>query len=139
MAKKSEEKGKKPLIEYDAKEIEKTVIELANAGQTPSEIGMTLRDQYGVQNAKKLTGMKIEAMLAKHGLRGDMPRDLLNLIRHSVVLQKHMEHNNKDQTARRGYTLAVSKIRRLTSYYQKSGKLDKGWRYTPETAALLVK
>ena len=129
----------KAMIEYDAKEIEKAVIELANSGQTPSEIGMTLRDQYGVPDTKKLTGMKLEGILSKHGLQGDMPRDLLNLIRRSVVLQKHMEQNRKDQTAKRGYTLTVSKIRRLTEYYHGKGRLDKAWRYTPQTAALLVK
>ena len=84
-------------------------------------------------------GKTIEEALAEKGLQSDMPRDLLNLIKRSVVLQKHMETNKKDMTAKRGYMLTVSKIRRLTKYYIRNGKLDKGWRYTPETAALLVK
>ena len=54
-------------------------------------------------------------------------------------VQRHMQTNKKDQTAKRGYTLTVSKIRRLTDYYHRTGKLDKAWRYTAETAALLVK
>lgn len=126
-------------VEYKPKEVEQLIVELANTGITPSEIGMTLRDQYGVPSVKKLTGKNIEEILSDNNLQSDIPRDLLNLIKRSVKLHKHMSGNKKDQTAKRGYTLTVSKIRRLTDYYIRSGKLDRGWRYTPETAALLVK
>ena len=148
MAKSHEEKkhanphtaGKAPdWVEYKAVEIEQVMVDLANAGMTPAEIGMSLRDQYGIPNLKQATGFTVEKVLAKHKLLSDIPRDLLNLIKRSVVLQKHMAANKKDQSAKRGYTITVSKIRRLTDYYQRSGKLDKAWRYTPETAALLVK
>ena|SRR3989344_2253211 len=126
-------------VEYSQPEVEKLIVELANTGLTASQIGMSLRDQHGIPSVKKLTGLTIEKILAKHKLSSDIPRDLLNLISRSVVLQKHLEGNDKDQSARRGYTLTVSKIRRLTDYYIKKGKLARDWRYTPETAALLVK
>lgn len=126
-------------VEYKPEEVEQIIIELTNAGQTPAEIGMTLRDQYGIPSVQKLTGNKIEKILEKHKLSSDMPRDLLNLIKRSVVLAKHIEENKKDETAKRGYILTVSKIRRLTDYYIKKGKIEKSWRYTPEKAALLVK
>jgi len=126
-------------VEYKSEEIEELIIGLANTGLTPSEIGMNLRDQHGVPSVKKLTGLTIEKILAKHNLGSDLPRDLLNLIKNSVALRKHMDSNKKDMTAKRGYQLAVSKIRRLTKYYTKKGKLVKGWKYTPESAALLVK
>jgi len=126
-------------VDYDEKEAEALVVELANSGLTASEIGMTLRDQYGIPSIKNLTGKKIEQILSKHKLLTDIPRDLLNLIKRSVVLQKHIAENNKDQSAKRGYILTVSKIRRLTDYYTRRGKLDKNWRYSEEKAALLVK
>jgi len=126
-------------VEYKPEEIEQIIVELANSGLTASEIGMILRDQYGVPSVKKLSGKKIEEILEKHKLGSDIPRDMLNLIRKSVKLQKHMGKNKKDMTSKRGYQLTVSKIRRLTKYYVKKGKLPKGWRYTPEKAALLVK
>ncbi len=140
----SEEKRKATIkapewSEYNPEEIEQVVVDQANTGMTPAEIGMILRDQFGVPSVKGATGLTIEEVLAKHGLLSDIPRDLLNLIKRSVVLQRHMVANKKDQSAKRGYTLTVSKIRRLTDYYHRTGKLDKGWRYTPETAALLVK
>ncbi|PIN84659.1 MAG: 30S ribosomal protein S15 [Candidatus Diapherotrites archaeon CG11_big_fil_rev_8_21_14_0_20_37_9] len=126
-------------VEYKPDEVEGIIVNLTNAGMTPSEIGLNLRDQHGVPNVKKLTGVTIEKILSKHKLLSDIPRDLLNLISKSVQLQKHMKENKKDMTAKRGYQLTVSKIRRLTKYYIEKGKLEKGWRYTPEKAALLVK
>lgn len=126
-------------VEFGKKDIEEVVVNLANAGHTASEIGMVLRDQYGVPKTKQITGGTIEDILAEHKLLPDVPRDLLNLIKKSVVLQKHMAENHKDYTAKRGYILTVSKIRNLSTYYRTKGKLAKGWRYTPEQAALLVK
>ncbi|MFH1391500.1 MAG: 30S ribosomal protein S15 [Candidatus Diapherotrites archaeon] len=126
-------------VEYKPAEIEQIIIELANTGLTASEIGITLRDQYGIPSVHKLSGKKIEQILEKNKLGSDIPRDMLNLIKKSVKLTKHMEKNKKDMTSKRGYQLTVSKIRRLTKYYVKKGKLAKDWRYTPEKAALLVK
>jgi len=126
-------------VAYKPAEIEKLIVDLANQGMNASEIGMTLRDSHGVPSVKKLTGKRIEAVLGEHKLLADVPRDLLNLIRRSVELQKHLSTNRKDYTAKRGYQLAVSKIQRLVTYYKGAGKLPASWRYTPETAALLVK
>ncbi|MFH1257266.1 MAG: 30S ribosomal protein S15 [Candidatus Diapherotrites archaeon] len=126
-------------VEFKPKEIEELVVNLANQGHNSSEIGMILRDQYGVPNVKDLTGKKIEAILAENNLLADIPRELLNLIRQSVNLWNHLNKNKKDFSAKRGYQLTVSKIRRLAAYYQERGKLDAKWRYTPEQAALMVK
>ncbi len=126
-------------VAYKPAEIEKLIVDLANQGQTSSEIGMTLRDSHGIPSVKKLTGKRIEAILGGHKLLSDIPRDLLNLIRRSVELQKHLGTNRKDYTAKRGYQLTVSKIQRLVSYYKSVGKLPADWRYTAESAALLVK
>lgn len=126
-------------VEYKPAEVIEIIMELANTGLTAAEIGMSLRDQYGIPSVKKLTGKTIEKILTEKGIESDFPRDLLNLISRSVTLQKHIEKNTKDMTAKRGYQLTVSKIRRLTKYYSKKGKIPKGWRYTPEKAALLVK
>jgi len=126
-------------VEYKSKDLEEVIINLANAGSTPSEIGMVLRDQYGIPNIAKVSGEKLEKILEKHKLLGDVPRDLLNLIKKSVQLENHLQKNKKDFTAKRGYLITVSKIRKLVNYYHKSGKLSKDWRYTPERAALLIK
>jgi small subunit ribosomal protein S15 len=126
-------------IDYKPREIEELVVTLFNQGHTQAEIGIILRDQYGIPRVKVVTGKTIEKILTEHKLTSDIPRDLLNLIKRSVSQEKHMKENKKDYTAKRGYQLTVSKIRRLTKYYIGNGKLPADWRYTPESAALLVK
>lgn len=126
-------------VDYSPKEIEELIVSLSNQGMSPSQIGAALRDQYGVPNVKNLTQQRVTTILSKKGLTGEIPEDLLNLIESSVALQKHMAANKKDYSAQRGYRITVSKIRRLAHYYTKVGKLPAGWKYTSETAALLVK
>ncbi|MDD3160177.1 MAG: 30S ribosomal protein S15 [Candidatus ainarchaeum sp.] len=115
------------------------VVSLANAGHSPSKIGLILRDEYNVKNFRELTNKSLQEVLNENSLLTDIPEDLLNLIKRSVVLFTHMETNKKDFSAKHGYELTVSKIRRLSRYYIKKNKLPSDWRYTPETAALLVK
>ena len=138
LAEKKAEK-KKPAAGLDAKGAEAEVVSLANAGHSPSQIGIILRDEHKVRDFTELTGKTIQQVLMENDLLGDIPEDLLNLIRKSVMLQNHMEKNGKDFSAKRGYQLTVSKIRKLGKYYVKKGKLPENWRYTPEQAALLVK
>ena len=126
-------------VELKPKEIEELVVSLANAGKTPAEIGMILRDQHGIPDVKLASKKRISQILAENKLLPDVPRDLLNLISKAVALMKHMDENKKDQTAKRGYQLTVSKIRRLAKYYKGTRKLPEDWRYTPQQAKLLVK
>ncbi|MGI6589281.1 MAG: 30S ribosomal protein S15 [Candidatus Iainarchaeum sp.] len=136
MAKKTNKEEKK---EFTAHELEEQVVSLANAGHSPSKIGIILRDEYGVRNFSEVTNKKIQEVLRENELVGDMPEDLLNLIRRSVILSNHLNKNKKDYSAKRGYELTVAKIRKLTKYYAKKNRIPKGWVYTPEQAALLVR
>jgi small subunit ribosomal protein S15 len=125
--------------EISKEEAIEQVISLANAGHSPSKIGIILRDEFGVKNFTELTNSSIQKVLDENSLLNDIPEDLLNLIKRSVVLFNHLNINKKDFSAKHGYELTVSKIRRLTKYYVKKKKLPANWRYSPETAALLVK
>lgn len=128
-----------PWIEYSQKEIEEFIVKLANEGHSKSEIGAILRDQYGIPSVKKFVRKSISEVLAENKFEEEIPEDLLNLIKRSVMLEKHSEKNRKDFTAKRGYQLTVSKINRLVKYYRGKGKLPKDWRFSAETARLLVK
>ena len=138
-----ESKAKKgqdfPWIDLAPKEIEALIVSLANEGKTASEIGVVLRDMHGIPKLKAVLQKTVTDVLHEHKLDGEIPQDLLNLIRRSVVLAKHMAGNKKDFTAQHGYTLTVAKIRRLASYYVSKKRLPAGWRFTAETAELLVK
>ncbi|MDD5147988.1 MAG: 30S ribosomal protein S15 [Candidatus ainarchaeum sp.] len=126
-------------VELKPKEIEEAIVNLANAGHPASEIGILLRDQYGVPDTKILTGKTITKILEEHSLAGKIPEDLMNLIRRSVKQRAHLEKNKKDFDAKRGYQLTVSKIRRLVEYYKKKKKMPSDWRYTEQVAELLAK
>jgi ribosomal protein S15P/S13E len=137
MAAKQEKQGQ--YVDYSLKEIEELIVTLSNQGLKPAQIGLALRDQYGIPNVKAATQKRVNEILIEKNLANDIPIDMLNLIERSVALQKHMTSNKKDYSAQRGYRITVSKIRRLAHYYVKSGKLPAGWKFTAETAALLVK
>lgn len=139
MAKNAKKKPVFEWVEFTPNEIVEAIKKLANEGVSKSEIGMILRDQYGVPDTKAVTGKTISQILKEQGFEEEIPEDLLNLIRKSVSLKEHMESNAKDFTAKRAYQLTVSKIRRLVAYYKKKGVLPKEWRFTEEKAKLLVK
>jgi len=135
-------KGKQPkrdFVELKPAEITEAIVHLANEGHSASEIGMILRDQYGVPMVGKAMGKKLCAILREHGLFPPVPDDMMSLIRKSVTLGEHLAKNKKDMSAKRGLMLTVSKIRALEKYYKKKGVLPMGWRYSAETASLLAK
>jgi small subunit ribosomal protein S15 len=130
---------KEQLSALSKEEIEDIVVSLANAGHSPSKIGIILRDEHGVKNFVESTQKSVQQVLGENKLLGEMPEDLLNLVRRSVILFNHLQKNKKDFSAKHGYELTVSKIRRLTKYYAKKNRIPQGWAYSPEQAALLVK
>ncbi len=113
---------------YSASEVEKLVLKYRKEGKSMSEIGMVLRDKYGIPNVKTITKKSILEILEENKLQREIPEDLLNLIKKLVSIQAHMEKNKKDMTAKRGYLLTDSKIRRLVKYYKKSGALTADWK-----------
>ena len=136
------EKGNKSgvaWVEYKPEEIAEIIKKLHHEGKTKSEIGLILRDQYGIPSVKAVTGKTISKILEEQNIKEEVPEDLMNLIRKSVKLMEHIETHRKDFKAKRGYELTVSKIRRLVDYYKSKGKLPKHWRFTEENARLLVK
>lgn len=126
--------SKKPLakvpawVPYQGKEVEKLVVKYAKAGKSGSEIGMILRDMYGITSVRVLTQKKITDILKENELLKRLPEDLLALIRKLIMVKQHLGENKHDESARRGVTLTTSKIRRLVKYYQRTGKLSPDWQ-----------
>jgi len=123
---------------YKAKEVELLVVKLSKEGKSTSEIGIILRDTYGIPDVKIITKKSVSKILAEKNLLSELPEDLMAVIRKNVLIRKHMENNKKDMTGKRGLRLADSKIKRLVDYYKKSGKLDKSWKYDPEKLKLII-
>ena len=113
---------------YKGKEVEKLVVKFSKSGKTNSEIGMFLRDNYGINNVKALTDKSISKILDENKLTKELPEDLLNLIQKLILIKKHFEKNNHDMTSKRGIQLTSSKILRLVKYYKKSKRLSAEWK-----------
>ncbi len=113
---------------YKGADVEKLVVKYAKAGKSTSEIGLILRDTYGVGSVKALTGKKVSEVLQEKQLTKEMPEDLRNLIKKMVYIQRHREKNKHDETAKRGLLLTNSKIRRLVKYYQRTERLPAEWK-----------
>ena len=126
-------------IAYSNEEIEEFIVKFKREGKSASQIGVILRDQYGIPSVKEVTGEKITQILKRNGQAEEYPEDLMNLIRRAVNIRDHLEENPKDLHGRRGLTIIESRIRRLGKYYAQNGQLPEGWRYDPTKAALLVK
>jgi small subunit ribosomal protein S15 len=137
--------SKKPLIRrkpeflsYSKEEIEELILKLRKEGNSPSKIGLILRDSYGIPSVKDALGKKIGYFLKKNSLELEIPEDLENLIKKAINLREHLEKNKRDLHNKRGLQLIESKIHRLTRYYKKKGKLPQEWRYEPEKAKLMI-
>jgi len=113
---------------YKGKETEKLVVKFAKLGKSTSEIGIILRDSYGINNVKALTGRSITSILAENKLVKELPEDIINLIKKMISVKAHLEKYKQDQTAKRGLQLTSSRIRRLTKYYQRSKRLPADWK-----------
>jgi small subunit ribosomal protein S15 len=134
--KKGKSGPKKPLkpakptwLRYKPKEIEMLVVKLAKEGKTGSEIGLALRDTYGVPDVKSLTEKSVSEILEEKKLTPELPDDLVALMRKSIAVRKHLEANRKDEAAGRGLLLTESKIRRLIKYYKRIARLPVDWKY----------
>jgi|SRR3989344_1276254 len=125
-------------ITHKSKEIEMLIVKLAKAGDAPSQIGLKLRDTYGIPSVRATTEKRITEILAEKKLLKALPEDLTSLIKRAVQIRKHMERSKKDMTAVRGIMLTESKIKKLAKYYVSKGKLAKEWRYDRATAEMLV-
>ncbi|MAG52859.1 MAG: 30S ribosomal protein S15 [Nanoarchaeota archaeon] len=143
--KKGISKSKKPLKSnktiwerYSEKEVILLIEKIAKQGKTSSEIGIALRDTYGIPDVKLITKQSITTILKEKKLYSKLPEDMVALIRKSIQIMEHLETNKHDQPSVRGLTLTESKIRRLAKYYKRKEVLPQTWRYSKTNAKLLI-
>ncbi len=125
-------------VSYKSAEVEQLIVKLARQEKTSSEIGLILRDTYGIPSVQALLAKKIAKVMAEKKVSKKLPEDLQNLIVRHVAVMKHMEENNHDMVAKRGMQLTESKIKRLVKYYKKKGVLAEDWLYNRKRAKLFV-
>jgi small subunit ribosomal protein S15 len=127
--------------DVDADDIEARVVELAEQGYDPSQIGLKLRDEgvkgTPVPNVKLATGKKVTTILEENDAAPELPEDLRNLMERAIGLRRHMEENPQDMQNKRALQNTESKIRRLVSYYR-GDELDEEFTYSYDVAVRLL-
>src|SRR3989344_4982296 len=114
---------------YKGKEVEMLIAKLAKEGKTASQIGLLLRDTYGIPSVLPVTGKSISKILKEKKIAPEMPDDLTALFKKYASLRKHLDTNKNDETANRGLHLTESKINRLTKYYKRVGRIPETWKF----------
>lgn len=143
--KKGRSSSKKPTYDFapswvsiSKEEVEEIIVKLLKEGKSESEIGLILRDQYGIPSIKRVTGKRLNGILKEKKLESKYPSDLLQLIKRAVRMRNHLKNNKKDLSNVNSLKRVESKILRSVKYYR-GKKLPADWKYEPEKAALLVK
>lgn len=125
-------------INYKPKEVEQLVLKISKSGLSPSLIGLTLRDSYGIPDVKSAAGKSITEILKENNSMTKLPEDITALIRHHIQLTKHTDSNKQDMPAKRGLQITESKINKLAKYYIRTGKIAAGWKFEASKAKLLI-
>lgn len=127
--------------DVDPEAVEERVVELAEAGHGPSEIGLRLRDEgvdgTPVPDVKLATGKKVTAILEEHDATPDLPEDLRNLMEQAVRMREHLEEHPTDHANRHALQNTESKVRRLVNYYR-GDELPEEFTYSYESAQDLL-
>ena len=121
---------------YTAEEVEALVLKLAREGNSPSNIGVLLRDKYGVPLVKSVTGKTTQEILRSGEQAGALPEDLAALLKKADDLRRHLEKNRKDYVNKRSLAMIESKIHRLVKYYRARGQLRPDWEYKHVVASV---
>lgn len=127
-----------PWIRYKAEEIEKLIVKLYKAGNAISDIGMILRDTYGIPSVRFVTKKRVAQILQANGLKPKLPEDITALVKKDIRLVKHLDANKKDMTVWRGLIITESKINKLAKYYKREGVIPQDWKFDRKTAKLLI-
>lgn len=127
-----------PWMKYKPQELEEIVVKLAKEGMQSAQIGLVLRDQYGVPSVR-MSKLRVAGILKKNSIRTELPEDMVNLIKRAGTLNTHLSRNKTDYTSKRGLEITESKIRRLAKYYKREGKIPANWKWDLERAKLLAK
>jgi len=125
-------------VTMTSEEVQKLIVELRNSGLTSSQVGIILRDTYGIPSVKSVTKKSLTDVLSDHGVAPELPEDLFNLITKALKLRDHLEQNKKDLHNKRALQLTESKIRRLVNYYKSSDVLPEEWSYRLDTVEMLI-
>ena len=109
-----DENKKLSWVKTKPAELQKIVVELAKQGNSPAQIGLILRDKYGIPKAK-LLGKRISKILKEADIKYITEKDIIE--KNVEKLKEHMKKNKYDTGASRSITKKLWRIRQLTQQH----------------------
>lgn len=94
-------------------ELKKVILELSEK-YAPSQIGIVLRDQYGIPSTK-VFGKKLKAYLKELGI--EQNEDLENADKKVTKLKEHLKGNITDRSAKHKLQHAQSRLNIIKKYF----------------------
>jgi len=108
-----EKLGKPTWVKMKEPELKKTIAELAQK-HSPSQVGMILRDQYGIPTTK-VYGKKLKAYYDELGI--EVNEDLENAEKKVESIQEHLKNNITDRKAKHKLQRAQARLNITRKYY----------------------
>jgi small subunit ribosomal protein S15 len=123
-------------VTYSPEEIEALIVKLGKEGKTASEIGMILRDEYGIPLVKPILNKSVVEILREKKVYPSIPEDLQNIMNRAQRVQKHLQVHRSDRKNVHSLELIEAKLYRLVKYYKRKGILPEDFKYTTVVAQL---
>ena len=108
-----EQLQKPTWVKMKEPELKKVILELSEK-YAPSQIGIVLRDQYGIPTTK-VFGKKLKAYMVELGI--DRNEDLENAEKKVVGLKEHLKENITDRSAKHKLQHAQSRLNIIKKYF----------------------
>ena len=106
-------KGYPRWVKYKKNEVEKLIVKYAKEDKSSSEIGMILRDQYGIPKTK-IYNIKVSEVLKEKGKFSEPT--LINLQKKTDKIKEHHNKNKGDQKAKRALIITSAKLKKVREY-----------------------
>lgn len=114
MAKAKPKTMEKPVwLKLSEDELKKIILELSQKYQ-PAQIGLILRDQYGVPTTK-VFGKKLSVYLKEAGLKENF--ELKNVEAKVEKMKEHLKSNVTDKKAKHKLQKAQSRVMKVKKYF----------------------
>lgn len=102
-------------VKMNEKEMKDIIVKLAEK-HSPSQIGMVLRDQYGIPSPR-IFGKKLNDYLKEEGI--EVNEDLENAEKKVDKMKEHLKNNITDRKAKHKLQKAQSRLNVLRNYFKK--------------------
>ena len=121
-------------VNYSQDEIVATISKLAKEGFAPSQIGLRLREEYGLPKTNTYLVKTLTGILEESNSGPPIPEDLGRLVERAAKHKEHLANHHADRKNVRSLELLEAKIHRLSSYFKSYETLTRVRKYSVAVA-----